>query len=86
MHATNEWHALTVPQASVKGRLEIFVQIGSYRKGFDSLPPEPSSNVNTVHWDGAKAGGRPVVLEIVGDGPVANINVDEAGKPIGKSF
>jgi hypothetical protein len=39
-----------------------------------------SDVVNTVHWDGAKDG--PVVLMIVGDGPVPNINVDENGKPL----
>lgn len=42
--------------------------------------------VNTVHWDGAKAGGEPVVLEIVGEGPAPNISVDENGKPIEKNF
>lgn len=41
-------------------------------------------DANTVHWDGAKAGGEPVVLEIVGDGPAPNIYVDENGKPIAK--
>jgi quercetin dioxygenase-like cupin family protein len=40
---------------------------------------------NTVHWDGAKAGGDPVVLEIVGDGPAPNVRVDENGKPIEKT-
>jgi len=35
---------------------------------------------NTVHWDGAK--DEPVVLEIVGEGPAPNINVDETGKPL----
>ncbi|HUO22084.1 MAG TPA: cupin domain-containing protein [Caulobacteraceae bacterium] len=40
--------------------------------------------IDTVHWDGAKAGGDPVVLEIVGEGPVPNVNVDEDGKPTGK--
>jgi quercetin dioxygenase-like cupin family protein len=39
-----------------------------------------SDEVNTVHWDGAKT--EPVVLMIVGDGPVSNINVDETGKAI----
>ncbi len=43
-------------------------------------------NANTVHWDGAKAGGEAVVLEISGDGPAQNINVDENGKPIGKTY
>jgi quercetin dioxygenase-like cupin family protein len=42
-------------------------------------------NANTVHWDGAKAGGEPVVLEIVGDGPAPNVNVDENGKPLDKT-
>ena len=35
---------------------------------------------NTVHWDGAKDGV--VILQISGDGPVTNINVDEDGKPL----
>ena len=35
---------------------------------------------NTVPWDGAK--DEPVVLEIVGEGPAPNINVDETGKPL----
>lgn len=43
-------------------------------------------NANTVHWDGSKAGGEPVVLEIVGDGPAPNVNVDESGKPIGNAY
>jgi len=34
----------------------------------------------TVHWDGAK--DAPVVLQIVGDGPVTNVNVGEDGKPL----
>ena len=37
--------------------------------------------VNTAHWDGAK--DEPVVLEIVGEGPVPNVNVGEDGKPLG---
>jgi hypothetical protein len=37
---------------------------------------------NTVHWDGAKAGGEPVVLELVGMGPVTTTGVDESGKPL----
>jgi quercetin dioxygenase-like cupin family protein len=37
---------------------------------------------NTVHWDGAKAGGEPAVLELVGMGPVTTIEVDESGKPL----
>ena len=37
---------------------------------------------NTVHWDGAKAGGEPVVLELVGMGPVTTTGVDETGKPL----
>lgn len=41
-----------------------------------------SDVVNTVHWDGAK--DEPVVLMIVGDGPVPNVNVDENGKPLPK--
>jgi hypothetical protein len=36
---------------------------------------------NTVHWDGAKEGGEPVVLELVGMGPVTSSSVDENGKP-----
>ena len=43
-------------------------------------------NANTVHWDGAKAGGEPVVLEIVGEGPAPNVGVDENGKPINKTY
>jgi hypothetical protein len=39
--------------------------------------------VNTPHWDGAK--DEPVVLEIVGIGPVPNVNVDENGKPTGRN-
>jgi quercetin dioxygenase-like cupin family protein len=42
-----------------------------------------SDVVNTVHWDGAKDG--PVVLMIVGEGPVPNVNVDENGKPLAKT-
>ncbi len=34
---------------------------------------------NTVHWDGAKAGGEPAVLELVGMGPVTSTGVDENG-------
>jgi hypothetical protein len=37
---------------------------------------------NTVHFDGAKEGGEPVVLELVGMGPVTTTQVDESGKPI----
>lgn len=37
---------------------------------------------NTVHWDGAKAGGEPAVLELVGMGPVTSTGVDESGKPL----
>lgn len=36
---------------------------------------------NTVHYDGAKAGGPPATLELVGMGPVATTQVDENGKP-----
>ena len=36
---------------------------------------------NTVHYDGAKAGGPPAVLEIVGMGPMKTVSVDENGKP-----
>jgi hypothetical protein len=36
---------------------------------------------NTVHYDGAKAGGPPAILEIVGMGPVTTVPVDETGKP-----
>ena len=42
-----------------------------------------SDEVNTVHWDGAK--DEPVVLMIVGEGPVPNVRVDENGKPLGKN-
>ncbi|WP_419815315.1 cupin domain-containing protein [Glacieibacterium sp.] len=41
-----------------------------------------SDVVNTVHWDGAR--DAPVVLMIVGEGPVPNVLVDENGKPINK--
>lgn len=37
---------------------------------------------NTVHWDGARMGGPPVYLELVGMGPVKTIQVDENGKPL----
>jgi quercetin dioxygenase-like cupin family protein len=37
---------------------------------------------NTVHWDGAKAGGEPAVLELVGMGPVTSTGVDENGQPL----
>jgi quercetin dioxygenase-like cupin family protein len=37
---------------------------------------------NTTHWDGARAGGPPVILELVGMGPVKTIQVDESGKPL----
>jgi quercetin dioxygenase-like cupin family protein len=36
----------------------------------------------TVHWDGARADGPPVVLELVGMGPVKTIPVGEDGKPL----
>lgn len=57
----------------------------------DKTYPLPAGSLvqdvaNTVHWDGAKAGGDPVVLEIVGDGPAPNVNVDESGKPIGNTY
>jgi hypothetical protein len=35
-----------------------------------------------VHWDGAKKGGEPALLELVGMGPVTTTYVDENGKPI----
>jgi hypothetical protein len=35
----------------------------------------------TVHYDGAKAGGPPAILELVGMGPVTTTQVDETGKP-----
>jgi hypothetical protein len=37
---------------------------------------------NTVHWDGARLGGPPAILELVGMGPVKTIQVDEQGKPL----
>jgi hypothetical protein len=37
---------------------------------------------NTMHWDGARAGGPPAMLELVGMGPVKTIQVDENGKPL----
>lgn len=36
---------------------------------------------NTVHYDGAKAGGPPAIIEVVGMGPVTTVSVDENGKP-----
>ena len=41
----------------------------------------PADLANTVHYDGAKAGGPPAVLELVGMGPVVTTQVDENGKP-----
>jgi hypothetical protein len=35
-----------------------------------------------VHWDGARMGGPPVILELVGMGPVKTIPVGEDGKPL----
>lgn len=51
----------------------------------DKTYPLPAGTVvsdvlNTVHWDGAK--DEPVVLLIVGTGPVPNINVDPNGRPL----
>jgi hypothetical protein len=37
---------------------------------------------NTVHWDGAREGDQPAVLELVGMGPVTTTQVDENGKPL----
>lgn len=37
---------------------------------------------NTVHWDGARAGGPPAILELVGMGPVKTIQVDDNGNPL----
>jgi hypothetical protein len=37
---------------------------------------------NTVHYDGARLGGPPAVLELVGMGPVKTIQVGEDGKPL----
>ena len=49
--------------------------------------PMPAGSVvkdvaNTVHYDGARAGGPPAVLELVGMGPVKTIPVGEDGKPL----
>lgn len=49
--------------------------------------PIPAGHVaedvaNTVHWDGARLGGPPAILELVGMGPVKTVRVDENGKPI----
>ena len=49
--------------------------------------PMPAGSVvkdvaNTVHYDGARAGGPPAVLELVGMGPVKTIQVGEDGKPL----
>jgi hypothetical protein len=50
-----------------------------------SYPMTAGSSVEdvagTVHWDGARAGGPPAILELVGMGPVKTIPVDENGKP-----
>lgn len=48
--------------------------------------PLPAGSVsedvaNTVHWDGARLGGPPAILELVGMGPVKTVAVDENGKP-----
>ena len=37
--------------------------------------------IGAIHFDGARAGGPPVILELVGMGPVHTIGVDENGKP-----
>jgi quercetin dioxygenase-like cupin family protein len=38
---------------------------------------------NTVHWDGSKGGDKePAIIEIVGEGPVGTVRVDETGKPL----
>jgi quercetin dioxygenase-like cupin family protein len=40
---------------------------------------------STVHWDGVRTGEKePVVLELVGMGPVKTLQVDENGKPVSK--
>jgi hypothetical protein len=49
--------------------------------------PMPAGSVvkdvaNTIHYDGARAGGPPAVLELVGMGPVKTIQVGEDGKPL----
>jgi quercetin dioxygenase-like cupin family protein len=49
--------------------------------------PMPAGSVvqdvaNTVHYDGARAGGPPAILELVGMGPVKTIQVGEDGKPL----
>ena len=36
---------------------------------------------NTVHYDGAKAGGPPAIFEMVGMGPMVTTQVDANGKP-----
>jgi quercetin dioxygenase-like cupin family protein len=37
---------------------------------------------NTVHWDGTKSNEKePAIIEIVGEGPVSTVLVDENGKP-----
>ena len=50
-----------------------------------TLYPLPAGTVardmpNTVHWDGAKAGGPAAIIYIVGEGPVSSPRVDETGK------
>jgi quercetin dioxygenase-like cupin family protein len=49
--------------------------------------PMPAGSVvkdvaNTIHYDGARTGGPPAVLELVGMGPVKTIPVGEDGKPL----
>lgn len=41
-----------------------------------------TDKANTTHWDGARMGGPPAILELVGMGPVKTIQVDENGKPL----
>ena len=37
---------------------------------------------NTVHWDGTKSSEKePAIIEIIGEGPVSTVLVDENGKP-----
>jgi quercetin dioxygenase-like cupin family protein len=38
---------------------------------------------NTVHWDGSRSNDKePAIIEIVGEGPVSTVRVDEDGKPL----
>ena len=41
--------------------------------------------LNTVHWDGCRAGEtEPAVILLTGIGPVKTVSVDENGKPVSR--